>query len=150
MKNKLVRTAKEYENYFNPSTYTVIDKITGEELPVSIFIEKASTSGWQKAYAKTISEYIKCGDGKSVDLLAYILKNKTSENMLLGTQRELAKNLNISVGVVTKTINALRKKGMLKMVRQGCYFVNPDIMRNGNNKVGSMMIRLWGELKDEG
>ena len=64
------------EKYFNPATYMVIDRVTGEELNVDIFIEKASTAGWQKAYAKTVSEYIKCGDGKSVDLLAYIIENK--------------------------------------------------------------------------
>ncbi len=144
--SRLVRSTKEYESYFNPETYMVVDRITGEELDVSIFIEKVSQSGWQKAYAKTLSEYIKCGDGKSVDLLSYMLEKKTSENIVNGTQRELAAKAKVSIGVVSRTLKALQEKEMVKLVRHGCYMLNPDILRNENNKQGAMVIRLWGEL----
>ena len=135
------------KDYFNPDTYMVTDRVTGEELNVDIFIEKASKAGWQKAYAKTVSEYIKCGDGKSVDLLAYIIEHKEYNNLLNGTQRELAKKAGVSLDVVTRTMRGLQKKKLIKLVRAGCYMVSPNIMRNGNNKVGSMMLRLWGDLK---
>ena len=135
------------KDYFNPETYMVTDRVTGEELNVDIFIEKASKSGWQKAYAKTVSEYIKCGDGKSVILLAYIIEKKEYNNLLHGTQRELAKQSGVSLDVVTRTMRALQKKKLIKLVRSGCYMVSPDMMRNGSNKVGSMMFRLWGDLK---
>ena len=135
------------KDYFNPETYMVTDRVTGEELNVDIFIEKASKSGWQKAYAKTVSEYIKCGDGKSVILLAYIIEKKEYNNLLHGTQRELAKQSGVSLDVVTSTMRALHKKKLIKLVRSGCYMVSPDMMRNGSNKVGSMMFRLWGDLK---
>jgi len=135
------------KDYFNPETYMVIDRVTGEEVNVAMFIEKASTSGWQKAYAKTVSEYIKCGDGKSVDLLAYIIENKEYNNILNGTQRELAKKAGVSLDVVTRTMRALQKKKLIKLVRSGCYMVSPKIMMNGNKTVGSIMFRLWGDLK---
>ena len=135
------------KDYFNPETYMVTDRVTGEELNVDIFIEKASKNGWQKAYAKTVSEYIKCGDGKSVILLAYIIEKKEYNNLLHGTQRELAKQSGVSLDVVTRTMRALQKKKLIKLVRSGCYMVSPDMMRNGSNKVGSMMFRLWGDLK---
>ena len=134
------------EDYFNPSTYMVIDRISGEEVNVGIFIEKASVGGWQKAYAKTLSEYIKCGDGKSVDLLAYILEKKDQSNLLQGTQREIAKRSKVSLAVVSKTIKALTEKKLLKKVRSGCYMVSPNVMSNGNKKVGAMVFRLWGDV----
>ena len=91
--NKLKGDNVKEESYFNPGTYMVIDRVTGEEINVSIFIEKASVNGWQKAFAKTLSEYIKCGDGKSVDLLAHIIENKDSRTNLSTALREsLRKN----------------------------------------------------------
>ena len=137
------------EKYFNPATYMVIDRVTGEELNVDIFIEKASTAGWQKAYAKTVSEYIKCGDGKSVDLLAYIIENKEYNNIINGTQREFAQKAGVSLDVVTRTMRALQKKKLIKLVRSGCYMVSPKIMMNGNKKVGAMMFRLWGDIDEK-
>ncbi len=134
------------KDYFNPSTYMVIDRISGEEVNVGIFIEKASVNGWQKAYAKTLAEYIKCGDGKSVDLLAYIIENKDQSNLLHGTQREIAKNAKVSLAVVSRTIKALTDKDLLKRVRSGCYMVSPSVIANGNKKVGAMMFRLWGDV----
>ena len=135
------------ELYFNPETYMVIDKISGEEVNVGIFIEKASVNGWQKAYAKTLSEYIKCGDGKSVDLLAYILEKKESNNLLHGTQREIVQKSKVSLAVVARTIKALTEKKLIKKVRSGCYMVSPNVMANGNKKVGAMVFRLWGDIK---
>ena len=134
------------KDYFNPSTYMVIDRVSGEEVNVGIFIEKASVNGWQKAYAKTLSEYIKCGDGKSVDLLAYIIEKKDQSNLLHGTQREIAKNAKVSLAVVSRTIKALTDKNLLKRVRSGCYMVCPSVIANGNKKVGAMMFRLWGDV----
>ena len=138
---------RKAEDYFNPETYLVIDKITGDELDVSIFIEKASVNGWQKAYAKTLSEYIKCGDGKSVDLLAYILEKKESNNLLHGTQREIAEKSKVSLAVVSRTMAALMDKKLIKKVRSGCYMVSPNVMAKGNKKVGAMIFRLWGDTK---
>ena len=149
--NKLKGDNVKEESYFNPGTYMVIDRVTGEEINVSIFIEKASVNGWQKAFAKTLSEYIKCGDGKSVDLLAHIIENKDSRtNLIHGTQRELAEKSKVSLAVVSRTLKALSDKELIKKVRSGCYMVSPDVMRNGSTKVGSMIFRLWGDIDSKG
>lgn len=140
-------TDKKAEDYFNPATYMVTDRVTGEELNVDIFIEKVSQKGWQKSYAKTLCEYIKCADGKAVDLLAYMLESKEYNNMIHGTYRELSTKSNVSVSVVARTFKILLDKKLIKKVRTGCHLLQPRILGNGNKKVGSMMLRLWGDLK---
>ena len=130
-------------DYFNPKTYQVIDRVTGEEINVDFFIEKTTKNIWQRAYAKTLSEYIKCGDGKAVNLLAYIIKEKDINNMVHGTQRELAQKASVSLDVVTRTMRALQAKKLIKKVRAGCYMVSPDIMRNGSDKRGVILFRMW-------
>ncbi len=134
------------EDYFNPETYMVIDRVTGEEIKTDIFIEQVNKGGWQRAYAQTLSDYIKCGDGKSVEILSYILKNKDINNMIHGTQRELAEKSGVSLSVVSKTLKALQDKELVKAVRSGCYLVSPKVMRNGSQKAGVMIFRLWNEL----
>ncbi len=134
-------------DYFNPETYMVIDRVTGEEVRVDIFIEKANSSGWQKAYAKTLSDYIKCGDGKAVDFLAYMIDKKDASNIIHGTQRELAVKSKVSLSVVAKTIKALQDKGLIKIIRSGSYLLSPYVMRNGNKNIGAMIFRLWGDIK---
>ena len=136
-------------DYFNPETYMVIDRITGEEVNVDIFIEKASQTGWQKAYAKAVSEYIKCGDGKSVDLLAYMISAKDYSNLIHGTQREIAEKSKVSLAVAARTMKALTEKSLLKKVRSGCYMLSPKIMANGSKKVGVLVFRLWGDINAE-
>ena len=134
------------KDYFNPATYMVVDRVTGEEINIAIFIEQASVNGWQKAYAKTVAEYIKCGGGSCVELLAYILVKKDNTNLLHGTQREIAVSAKVSLAVVSRTIKALTDKKLIKKVRSGCYMVSPKIMANGGHNVGAMMFRLWGEI----
>ncbi len=133
-------------NYFNPSTYQVIDRVTGEEINVGFFIEKTNKNAWQKAYAKTLSEYIKCGEGKAVNLLSYIIKEKDVNNMLHGTQREIARKAEVSLDVVTRTMRALQAKKMIKIVRSGCYMLSPEVMSNGSTKKGVIMMRMWGDI----
>ena len=60
------------DDYFDPKRYEVRDLETGEILNVDIFVEKVKMNGWQKAYAKNVSEYINDGF-KDLDLLFLIL-----------------------------------------------------------------------------
>ena len=141
------KSIEKDHDYFNPDTYAVVDRVTGEEVDVKIFIEKVSRNGWQKAYAKTLAEYINCGDGKAVKFLAYIIKNKNPiTNEILGTQRLFAKDVGVSLDVISKTMKLLQKKDLIKLIHSGRYMVSPDLMRNGNNKAGVIMFRRWGEL----
>jgi DNA-binding IclR family transcriptional regulator len=92
-----------------------------------------------------LSEYIQCGEGKSVNILAYFIKEKDNNNLIQGTQREIAARANVSLSVVSRTMKALEAKGMLKKVRSGCYMLSPEIMRYGETIRGSIMFRLWGD-----
>jgi predicted transcriptional regulator len=141
--NKAHMMSKADQDYFNPATYEVRDKITGEIVDVSIFIERAKQNGWEKAYAKTLGEYIKCGGGQATEFLAYILEKKDGKNMLYGTQREFANKTGVSVPVINKTIKALDKMNLIKKVRSGAYMLSPNVIRNGSNKTGVILFRLW-------
>ncbi len=133
---------------FNPATYQVIDIVTGSIIPVQLFIEEASKDYWEKAYAKTLAEYIGVGGSNNCKVLAYILKEKTNKNLLNGTIRSIANDLSISTSPVTRMFSILQKRDMIRKVRNGCYFVSPSIMVHGSKTQGAMLLRLWN-MTDE-
>ena len=141
------KTIRQPEDYFNPETYMVLDRITGEELDVKIFIEEASQKGWQKTYIKSLCEYMGVADGAAPKVLTYILENKEQNNMILGNFVEIAKWTGVSRSMVQRVFKTLIDKKMVKFVRTGCHILKPKILCNGNKKVGSMVVRLWGDLK---
>ena len=131
---------------FNPATYMVVDRITGEEVDVAIFIEKASKSGWQKAYAKTLASYINIAGDKASAVLSYLIEEKDSSNLVHGTQAEIATNSGASIAVTKRVIKKLLEKDMIKIVRSGCYMLTPKMIRIGNNYQGAMLLRLWDSI----
>jgi len=134
------------DDYFNPDTYMVIDRVTGDEVPVQIFIKEASAGYWEKAFAKTLSEYIGVTGASTHKVLAYLVKNKTSNNLINGTVREIAKNCEVNPRTVSSLFVTLQKSGYLKLIRSGCYMLSPKIMRHGSNNKGAMLLRLWGDI----
>ncbi len=139
----MIKERTEINDHFNPRTYKLTDLVTGEEIPVDIFMEKHSKSRWQKAYAKTLAEYIRCGSGRSIELLAYILEKKDGNNMLFKSQRELAKELNMSTKIISTTITALKDKLLLKQIKPGVFMLDPQCISSGDKVKGVMLMRSW-------
>lgn len=128
---------------FNPDTYEVTDVITGEVIPVNLFVEHCSKDYWEKAYARTLAEFIGVfGTGK-ISVLAYLIKERNEQNLILGTTRSIAKECNTHFSTVQSIFTLLQKKDYLKKVRNGCYFLSPKIIRHGNTVHGAMLLRIW-------
>lgn len=138
---------KDHSEYFNPSTYEITDKITGEVVDIQLFIERVTKDKWEKAYAKTIAEYIGIGGSASCKVLAHLISARDSKNLILGTQREIAKELQIAPKSVSTVFKVLRERDMLKEIRSGCYFLSPKVIAYGNRVHGAMLLRIWGEIE---
>ena len=59
---------------FNPDTYMVIDRITGEEVPTKMFVKEIEKGQWEKAYTHLLADYIEAPGDHSCRILAYLLK----------------------------------------------------------------------------
>jgi len=134
------------KEHFNPDTYAVIDRVTGKEINVKIFLLEANKDRWEKVYAEALGTYIGLAGNTAADVLAYIIKNKDSNNLVHGTYREIAKKSGTNNSAVQKVFGTLIKKEFLKKVRSGCYMLDPKIIRDGTNYKGVVTFKLWGEL----
>jgi len=128
---------------FNSVTYMVVDRVTGEEIDIRIFVEQVGKDKWEKAFAKTLSEYIGAGGNSVCSVLAYIIRNHNPQNLVLATYSEIAEECKCSPTTVGKFFKALYAKKLMHEVRGGCYFLSPNVMSYGKKSHGAMLLRLW-------
>ena len=112
-------------------TRVLIDQETGEK----IFTTKGQN--FVKMYIKNMVKMLEAIEGKGlkkVTVLKYILNNiRLMDNTLIKTQRQIAKECNVSLKTVNETLNALSDKGILKK-RSGVYMLSPDIFYRGDER----------------
>lgn len=130
---------------FNPATYMVVDRVTGEEVDIKIFIEQVGKDKWEKAFAKTVAEYIGAGGNSACYVLAYIIRNHNAQNLVLATYEEIARECKCSQTTVGKVFKALYAKKLMREIRGGCYFLSPKVMSYGKKGHGAMLLRLWSK-----
>jgi len=133
----------ELEAYLNPASYMLIDKLTGEEIPLEILIKEVEKKNWEKVYAGVLAEYIEAPGDSSCLVLAYLIKERNRDNVVLGTHRSLAKDIGVGHATVTRILKVLQKKGFIKKIRNGQYMVSPKMIRYGSYNAGVALITLW-------
>ena len=140
---------RDESNYFNPATYQLIDRITGEEVPVDFFIKEVNRNGWEKAYAETIAEYFNIAGNQSTDVLAYFLTAKDKNNRLITTRKEVAEVTGVSYWTVSRVFKLTLEAGFLRKKRNGYYMINPSVMKYGDAGRGILVLKMWYELGGE-
>ena len=123
--------------------YLVVDKETGEVLEIDMFIDKVPKEYWEKAYAKSLGDYVGAAGNASAEILAWILQNKSSDNVVLGSFAEIAKQCSTTKSTVSLLFQKLYGKNLMKKIRAGHYMLSPKVMRYGGNTKGAMVLRLW-------
>jgi len=132
--------------HFNPDTFMVIDRVTGEEVNTVKFLLEANKEKWEKVYAEELSKCIGLAGNSYSKILAYIILNRDSNNLLHGTYREIADESGTNKSAVQRVFKVMEQHELLKKVRSGCYMMSPKIIRDGTNYKGVVTFRLWGEL----
>jgi len=126
-------------------TYTMVNDRTGEIMPVDMFIEKIPKAYWERSYAKLLAEYIGVAGTATNTVLAWLIKNKDSNNRIIGTFAFIAKECDTTVPTVSTLFQKLYKKNLLKKVHNGVYMLSPSLLRHGNQNKGAILFKRWGD-----
>jgi hypothetical protein len=102
---------------------------------------------FQKIWLAHLLEALDIVGNRKIKVLNWMLENKNSENQILGTQREIAQSVSVSVPVVNETIKMLMSVKALKKVRNGVYVLNPDIMFKGYNQKRMNLLLQYEKIK---
>jgi hypothetical protein len=111
--------------YINPNTGVL------EEF--NVISEKDTDYNFQKLWLGMLIESLDIIGNKKIQVLNYLLANKNSDNMIIGTQRGIAEKCSVSLPVVNTTLQALVECKALKKVSTGVHQMNPDLLFKGGN-----------------
>jgi len=129
--------------HFNDSTYAVIDLVTGEKVPISLMVKEIEKNYWEKAFIGVLANFIEVGGEANNKVLAYLIRHKNSENLVMGTYKSIAKDSDVSETTVSKLFKILQKKEFIKKIRNGLYMINPKMLRYGSYNAGVATMILW-------
>ena len=128
MKNNTVKKTKVIgkQAYVNQDTQEVV------EMNV-IDITNNTDANFHKIWLGHILSALDAIGGAKMKVLNYLLDNMNRENIVLATQRKMARDLKVSIQTVSKTINALKEANILTQPQQGAYRINPNVIFKGYN-----------------
>lgn len=126
------RTTKSKQLIVGKKQY--INEETGVVEDFNVIKTEDTDFNFQKIWLAHLLEALDIVGNRKIKVLNWMLENKNNENQILGTQREIAQSVSVSVPVVNETIKMLMSVKALKKVRNGVYVLNPDIMFKGYNQ----------------
>lgn len=94
-------------------------------------IKKVDRNGFEITYLSYFFDLFDQLAGKKYKVVKYLLKNKTAENTLIITNRELAKKCEVGINTVTETLKILKKAGIIN-TRTGSIIINPKLAHRGS------------------
>jgi hypothetical protein len=126
-------------------TYSIINDRTGEIIPVDMFVERIPKMYWERSYARVLAEYIGVAGTATNKVLAWLIKNKDSNNRIIGTFAIIAKECGTTVPTVSTLFQKLYKRELLKKVHNGVYMLSPNLLRHGGQNKGAVLFKKWDD-----
>lgn len=143
-KTKKTTTKKQIiigkQSYINPNT--------GEIEDFNVINTYDTDFNFEKIWLSHILESLDAIGNQKIKVLNWILSNKTSDNLIIATQRAIAENSGVSYPVVNKTLQSLVLAKALAKKQDGVYMLNPDFMFKGNGKKRMNLLLKFNEIEE--
>lgn len=120
-------------NKYIADRQTFINKETGEEVSGLLKIEPVERDKFDIIYLMRFADIFDLLGGVRYKILKYLLTHRSSENTLIITQRQLAKEVGCSLPSVTETLGKLKEANIIKTVT-GAIIINPQVLVHGSKK----------------
>lgn len=110
-----------------------LNTLTQEVEEFSVIEQYDQDFNFNKIWLGHILDSLELIGNKKIVVLNWLLNNKNKENLVIGTQRKIAKSANVSLPVVSETIQLLVKSNFIKPIQDGVYLINPDVIFKGKH-----------------
>ena len=132
---------------FIPKKGTWVNEETGERVEGYISLKKVERKDFDIIYFSYLFDLFDKLGGKKFQVLKYILANKSYDNTLIITIRELVKATNTSITTVNETLKLLRDAGIIK-TRTGAIILNSRFTVRGSKSKEEWIFHKF-EIFDE-
>ena len=105
-------------------------KIISEPIVADASITKCDRNGFEITYLAYLFDVFDQLGGQKYKVFKYIVEQKSADNTLIITNRELAKKCEVTVDTVSRTLKLLKEKGLIA-TRTGAIMVLPKIAHRG-------------------
>ena len=121
----------------------------GEEvIDTDEIIKKVPRNGVEITYLTYLFDLFDKLGGRKYQVLKYILQNKSTDNTIIITTRELAKKCNVSTKTVIETLHILRDANLIE-TRTGAIMLNPKIAHRGTDGTERYLLQKFSIFSDE-
>lgn len=103
---------------------------TGEKVRARLSVTKTGRNDFEITYLIYLLDLFDKLGGKKYQVLKYILNNRSYDNTLMITTRELAEKAGVSRSVVHEALKMLKEAGLIK-TRIGGIMINAKLMNRG-------------------
>ena len=111
-------------------------------------VKKIPRNGFEITYLTYLFDLFDKLGGRKYQVLKYILQNKSTDNTLIITTRELAKKCNVSTKTVIDTLHILRDANLIE-TRTGAIMLNPKIAHRGSDGTERYLLQKFAVFSDE-
>lgn len=139
-KNKVKQQVKIGEaSYINPKT--------NELEKFNVFEQSRETDfNFHKVWVQDLVEVLGLIGGPKVKVFNHILSNMNGDNIFFGTIRNMATSIGISKETVSSSLKLLKKAGQIKMLQDGVYMINPDLILKGKSAKRQRLQAIFYDL----
>lgn len=139
---------KTQENVLIDDAEEWVNIKTGEIITTASITKNVSRSNFMITYLGMIINMLDGVGNKKMTVISYILKHMDkSTNILLITNRELAKKCNVSLDTVTKTIKLLKQNNLI-VTKTNFIMINPKLVHRGNAGKETALLTRFKEIED--
>lgn len=111
-------------------------------------VKKIPRNGFEITYLTYLFDLFDKLGGRKYQVLKYILQNKSTDNTLIITTRELAQKCNVSTKTVIETLHILRDANLIE-TRTGAIMLNPKIAHRGSDGTERYLLQKFAVFSDE-
>ena len=125
-----------------------VNQRTGETIEADQVIRKVPRNGFEITYLAYFMDLFDKLGGKKYVVFKYILSNKSAENTLIITNRELAEKTGTSLQTVSDTLKLLRESGLLTQ-RTGAIMLHPQLAHRGSERKEAYLLQKFVSFGEE-
>ena len=125
----------------------LIGEQTGEVFEVDQITKRSyGQKQFWKVYLLDFLQILGVLESKQLDVLIYILENtEQANNTFIGSQRDIAKNVNVSLDTVSRIMKKLQDKKFIVQIKRSVYQISPLIMMKGNEHKKQLLLNYYQE-----
>lgn len=121
-------------------------KIIGEPIVADTSVTKVDRNGFEITYLAYLFDVFDQLGGQKYKVFKYIIENKSSENTLIITIRELAQKADVSYRTAVEALKLLKKKELIS-TRTGAIMILPKIAHRGNKGREQYLMQKFREFE---